>query len=66
MKRKMGKERTVEEFLLDEITQGKGVYYIPQERAFAPGISGEWPTIIPHPTSKHGRLIKRQWPIKNK
>lgn len=31
-------------------------YYVAQEMAFAPGISGEWPEIIKAPHTKHGRL----------
>ena len=46
--------------LLAELNEGDGVYYITEERAFAPGISGEWPAVIPH--SPHGRLVKRTWP----
>ena len=33
-------------------------YYITQERAFAPGISGEWPKVIVKPDNKNGRLVK--------
>jgi hypothetical protein len=40
--------------------KGQGpVYYIAQERAFAPGIAGEWPEVIKAPHSKHGRLVRR-------
>lgn len=49
-------------FQLAGLCAGDGVYYIPQERAMAPGISGEWPDIIPHPTNPHGRLIKTKKP----
>lgn len=31
--------------------------YITQESAFAPGIVENWPTVIPHPTNKNGRLV---------
>ena len=33
-------------------------YYATEERAMAPGISGEWPDVIPHPTNKNARLVK--------
>ena len=33
-------------------------FYVSQERAMAPGCSGEWPDIIPHPTSPNGRLVR--------
>ena len=36
---------------------GRNLIYIAQERAFAPGIAGEWPKIIKHPKSKNGRLV---------
>ena len=48
--------------LIAELRQGDGTYYVAQERAFAPGIAGEWPKVIAHPKNRHGRLIKRQWP----
>jgi len=38
--------------------------YMAQERAFCPGIAGEWPRVIPHPTSDHGRLVKIEFPLK--
>src|SRR3990167_6080839 len=38
-------------------------YYVAHERAMAPGIAGEWPEVIPHTTSKHGRLVKIKNPI---
>ncbi len=34
------------------------MFYITQERAFAPGICSEWPNIISHPTNPNGRLKK--------
>jgi hypothetical protein len=46
---------------LKELEQGDGTYYVTQERAFAPGISGEWPDVIQHPTNRNGRLVKRRW-----
>lgn len=45
-----------------ELRQGDGTYYVAQERAFAPGIAGEWPAVIKHPTNHNGRLIKRIFP----
>ena len=36
----------------------QGDYYIAQEPAFCPGMVKDWPNIIPHPTSKAGRLKK--------
>lgn len=47
--------------VLGELSRGDGIYYIAQERAMAPGIVGEWPEVIKHPTNPHGRLVKRQW-----
>lgn len=47
--------------LIAELEAGDGTYYIAQEMAMAPGIAGEWPTVIPHPKTKNGRLVKRQW-----
>ena len=44
---------------LGEITKGDGVYYLTQEAAMAPGISGKWPDVIPAPHTPHGRLVKR-------
>lgn len=35
-------------------------FYVTQERAFAPGIAGEWPQVIPKPGNKNGRLIKAE------
>lgn len=57
-------ERKLTDEQLTELQSGDGVYYIPQETAFCPGISGEWPSVIKHPTNKNGRLVKRQSPIK--
>lgn len=31
-------------------------YYVAQERAMAPGISGKWPEVIRAPHTRHGRL----------
>lgn len=31
-------------------------FYISQEAAFAPGIAGDWPDVIPKPGNKNGRL----------
>lgn len=31
-------------------------FYMSQERAMTPGISGAWPNIIPH--NKNGRLVR--------
>jgi len=42
--------------LADE--SGGTSFYIAQEKAFAPGIVGDWPDVIPHPTNPHGRLVK--------
>ena len=33
-------------------------FYITEEKAFATGIAGEWPKIIPKPNNPHGRLRK--------
>lgn len=33
-------------------------FYVSQERAFAPGIGGEWPKIIDKPGNPNGRLVK--------
>lgn len=32
--------------------------YLCEERAMAPGLVKEWPLIIPHPTTPHGRLVR--------
>ena len=32
------------------------IYYIAEERAFAPGIAEGWPRFIPAPHTKNGRL----------
>lgn len=48
--------------LVLELRDGDGTYYVAQERAFAPGVAGDWPPVIPKPQSKNGRLVKRQWP----
>ena len=34
-------------------------WYRTEERAFAPGIAEGWPTVIPAPHSKHGRLVRQ-------
>jgi hypothetical protein len=47
--------------LIRELSSGDGIYYVTQERAMAPGISGKWPLIIQHPATKNGRLIQRRW-----
>lgn len=52
--------------LMEELKDGDGVYYIAQERAMAPGIAGDWPDIIPHPTNRNGRLLKRVLPRQEK
>ena len=44
---------------LAELERGNTIYYICQERAFAPGIADGWPEVIPAPHTKHGRLVKR-------
>ena len=33
-------------------------YYVTEERAFAPGIAGDWPDVIAKPDNPHGRLVK--------
>lgn len=33
-------------------------YYVTQERAMAPGVSGDWPEVIPKPDNRNGRLVK--------
>lgn len=53
-------ERTLSTEQIDELTSGDGVYYVTQETALCPGISGEWPGVIKHPTNKNGRLVRRQ------
>ncbi len=50
------------EDLIKELELGDGVYYLAQERAFAPGIVKEWPNVIPHPSDPNGRLLKRIFP----
>lgn len=55
------RQLTVLREALKELERGDGLYYITQESAFAPGIVKDWPETIPHPTSKYGRLVKRQW-----
>lgn len=42
-----------------ELERGGGVYYVTQERAFAPGIADGWPAFIPAPHTKNGRLVRR-------
>lgn len=32
--------------------------YQTQERALAPGVVVDWPAVIKHPTSPHGRLLR--------
>jgi hypothetical protein len=47
---------------LADLAQGDGLYYVAQEAAFAPGISGgpdAWPAVITSPKVKNGRLVKR-------
>ena len=44
---------------ITELGRGDGIYYVCQERAFAPGIADGWPDIIPAPHTKNGRLVKR-------
>lgn len=57
-------ELTPDEWLaLQELRQGNGLYYVAQEAAFAPGIAGEWPAVVKAPQSKHGRLVRRFWPV---
>lgn len=45
-----------------ELRKGDGTYYLTEERAFAPGIADGWPSVIPAPHTKHGRLVKRRFP----
>jgi hypothetical protein len=45
---------------LAELVGGDGVYYITQERAFAPGIADGWPEVIAAPHTHNGRLVRRQ------
>ena len=33
-------------------------FYVTEERAMAPGISGDWPNFIPKPDNPNGRLKK--------
>lgn len=33
-------------------------YYQSQEKAFAPGIAGEWPEVMPKPGNANGRLVR--------
>jgi len=33
-------------------------FYITQEKAFAPGVAGEWPNIIPKSDNPNGRLVR--------
>jgi hypothetical protein len=33
-------------------------FYLTQERAMAPGISGEWPDVIQKPDNVNGRLVR--------
>lgn len=33
-------------------------FYVTQERAMAPEISGKWPKVIPKPDNPNGRLVK--------
>lgn len=33
-------------------------YYQSQEKAFAPGISGEWPEVMAKPDNANGRLVR--------
>ncbi len=42
-----------------ELERGDGIYYVTEERAFAPGIADGWPAVIPAPHSKNGRLVRR-------
>ena len=42
-----------------ELEQGNGVYYVTEERAFAPGVADGWPAGIPAPHTKNGRLVLR-------
>ena len=34
------------------------MFYMTQEKAFAPGIAGEWPDTIPKPDNPNGRLVR--------
>ena len=45
---------------IQELESGDGVYYVAQERAFAPGIADGWPKVIPAPHTKNGRLVLRK------
>ena len=45
-----------------ELESGDGRYYICQEMAFAPSIADGWPSVIPAPHSRSGRLVLRQVP----
>ena len=47
------------EAALAELGTGNRIYYVTQERAFAPGIADGWPDVIPAPHTKNGRLVKR-------
>jgi hypothetical protein len=53
------------EAAIAELRRGDGTYYVAEERAFAPGISGEWPVVIKKPGDKNGRLVKRTFPGAN-
>jgi hypothetical protein len=33
-------------------------FYVTEERAFAPGIAGNWPKVIVKPDNPNGRLVK--------
>ena len=33
-------------------------FYVTEEKAMAPGISGDWPAVIAKPDNPHGRLVK--------
>lgn len=37
---------------------GLTIFYITQERAFAPGIADGWPEVIPAPHTPNGRLVR--------
>lgn len=37
---------------------GLTIYYVTQERAFAPGIAAGWPEVIPAPHTQNGRLVR--------
>ena len=45
---------------IEELEKGDGIYYVTQERAFAPGIADGWPKVIPAPHTKNGRLVQRK------